>query len=512
MIKNYNPVSVFFIRLILSLSFVALFSNATPVAAISLDTSVSFQLSSVSANQLNILEVSSAPIQAQQQPPDNDSEQLEGLLLNRSLPIVLLIFFGLGLLLSFTPCVLPMIPILSSIIVGQGKVVSRKTSFILSSGYIFGMAVTYTLAGVTAALSGTMISSALQNIWVLGSFSLVFIFLALSMFGFYELQLPSGFQTYISKRISSGSGSLIGVTLMGAFSTLVVSPCVAAPLAGALLYIAKTGNVITGGAALFFMALGMGMPLLLVGLFAGELLPKAGAWMELIKKGFGILLLGVAVWLLQPVAPHTSVMLAWSVLFAGSGLFFYQMVSKTVQKKISRYSWQAFSGVLCLYGLIIFSGLVSGSVNPLNPVELFQDKLGDGQQSVRFVEVHSLAELESLVKKSQKPVMLFITADWCSWCRKMKQTFEDKRVRHELHDFSALIIDISESTKEDKRLLRRFGIYGPPGMVFLAPDNNNMLMFRSIIGYQKPEAFVKIIRSVSFSQKSAGIGQKRNQL
>ncbi len=508
--RNFISTPAFCIITIFFLSLLSVLLTAIPASAISIDRAVSVRYIDPPAHQ-DILPVSLAPVQPSQ-PLGDDSGKIEGLLLNQSLPIIMIIFFGLGLLLSLTPCVFPMIPILSGIIVGQGKDVSRKTAFILSAGYLFGMAAAYSLAGVAAALSGTMISSGFQNVWVLGSFSLVFVLLAFSMFGYYDLQLPSKFQSSISKKISSGTGSLVGATLMGAVSALVVSPCVAAPLAGALLYIAKTGNVVTGGAALFCMAIGMGVPLLLVGVFAGAVLPKAGAWMELIKKGFGVVLLGVAIWLLHPVASDTAIMLAWSVLFTGTGIFFYRMISESVQQKVFRILWKGVSAIFSLYGFIIFSGLVAGSVNPLNPVDILKINSVIEKQLLQFEEIHNLPELELAVKKSQKPVMLFITADWCSWCKRMKQTFDNQAVRQQLSGFNTVIIDISESTKEDKRLMRRFGIYGPPGMVFLVPDQNSMQILRSIMGYQKPAQFVKILKSLTRQQSANSALYKGKQL
>ena len=237
-------------------------------------------------------------------------------------------FLGFGLLLSFTPCVLPMIPILSGMIAGQGGKVTRLRGLALSAMYVLGMAIAYAIAGVLAGLSGTLLSSALQNPWVLGTFAGVFILLALSMFGFYELQLPSAWQsgaTDTSNRLTGGT--LAGVFVMGALSAVIVGPCVAAPLAGALLYVSQSRNIFLGGAALFAMALGMGLPLLVIGASAGALLPKAGAWMQAVKNFFGVLLLGAAIWMISPLIPVVAQMLCWSALLIMSGIYLHALTS-----------------------------------------------------------------------------------------------------------------------------------------------------------------------------------------
>ena len=240
----------------------------------------------------------------------DETGDIARLLAGASVPLILLSFFGFGLLLAFTPCTFPMIPILSGIIVGQGHKVSHMRAFVLSLAYVLGMAVTYALAGVAAGVTGTMLAAALQNVWVLSVFALVFVLLSLSMFGFYELQLPSALQSRLASTAShEKGGSLGGVVVMGVLSALIVGPCVAAPLAGALLYIGQTGNAVLGGTALFVMALGMGVPLLIVGTAGGSLLPKTGPWMEAVKKGFGVLLLATALWLISPVIPALAQML-----------------------------------------------------------------------------------------------------------------------------------------------------------------------------------------------------------
>jgi thioredoxin:protein disulfide reductase len=360
------------------------------------------------------------------------------------------------------------------------------------------MAVTYMLAGVGAALSGTMLAGALQNAWVLGSFSLLFVILSLSMFGYFELQLPASLQTGLSKKASIGSGSLIGTVLMGAISALVVSPCVAAPLAGALLYIAKTGNVVIGGSALFCMALGMGVPLMAAGVLTGSILPRAGAWMEFVKKGFGLLLLAVAAWLLKPVAPEGLVMLAWAALLVVGGIGLYRSPDADKLRKGELRALRGTATVSMLVGCLLLGNVLAG---PQGLTGLLMGRNADTQMPpLAFVPVKDLAGLENRVLNSNRTAMVFITADWCSWCQKMKHTLDDPGVKNRLQGFDMLMVDMSDTTKDDKRLMRRLGVYGPPGIVFIAAEQGKMRMLRSIIGYQKPAAFINIVKSVTRRQ------------
>jgi thioredoxin:protein disulfide reductase len=440
---------------------------------------------------------------------EEDSGRIIHLLFSSNLPVTLVSFFGFGLLLSLTPCVFPMIPILSGIIAGQGAEASRKRTALLSGGYVLGMAVTYALAGVAAALSGTMLAGALQNVWVLGSFALLFVILALSMFGYFELHLPASLQTSLNAKIPRGTGSMIGTILMGGLSALVVSPCVAAPLAGALLYIAKTGNLVIGGSALFCMALGMGVPLMLVGTLTGSILPRAGAWMEVVKKGFGLLLLGVAAWLLKPVAPEGMVEVAWAALLVGGGIGLYRTLQPGQLKRSTLLVWRGVSVVTALIGCLLFANQAAG---PQGLAGL----LGIGSHATPppplvFLPVSDLKGIEQHALSNHRPVMVFVTADWCSWCKKMHHTLDDPDVRYQLKGFDLLMADISDVTKDDKKIMRRFGIMGPPGVVFVAADQGKMQIVRSVMGYQKPEVFIKIIRSIS-RQQSAQINHDRGRL
>ena len=411
----------------------------------------------------------------------------------------LLFFFVAGLGLSLTPCVLPMIPILSGIIVGQGATVSRGRGFSLSAAYVFGMAITYSLAGVAAGLGGTLVSASLQNPWVLGSFAAVFVALSLSMFGFYELQLPSALQT----RLSGGAdalkgGSLPGVFLMGAVSALIVGPCVAAPLAGALLYIGKTGNALLGGGALFVMALGMGVPLLLVGLSAGSLLPRAGAWMEGVKKVFGVILLATAVYLVSPVIPAAARMIAWALLLIVPAMYLHALDPLPPAAGGWRRFGKGIGIVMLIVGSAMLLGLLAGNRDPLQPLT-FTARAGDPASTgsgLAFATVSSVADLDARIAASTRPVMLDVYAEWCAACKEMEHlTFGDPAVRARLAGFDLLKADVTENDAEDQALLKRFGLFGPPGIAFFDAGGGERAGLR-LVGFKDANAFLQHIAAL----------------
>lgn len=430
--------------------------------------------------------------------PQDESSRIGALLGQQSLALTLASFFGFGLLLSFTPCVLPMVPILSGIIVGQGKQVNRRRAFMLSLAYVLGMAVTYTLAGVAAGLSGTLLTSALQNPWVLGSFAAVFVLLSLSMFGFYELQLPASLQSRLNDSANRTGGSMLGLAFMGALSALIVGPCVAAPLAGALLYIAKTGNAWLGGAALFAMALGMGVPLLLVGMAAGSLLPRAGAWMEGVKRTFGVMLLGVALWLVSPVLPALALMLLLAALLLFTGVYLHALDPLPPQAS----GWQRFgkgTGVMsALIGAALLIGALAGARDPLQPLAALRrgDTSGTAQaEAPTFERVRTVAELEARLARTTRPVMLDFYADWCVSCKEMEHlTFKAPDVRTRMQQMDLVQVDVTDNTAHDKALLMRFSLFGPPGIVFFAPSQQTEL--RRVVGFQSAAPFVQVLDAV----------------
>ena len=407
-------------------------------------------------------------------------------------------FFVFGLLLTFTPCVLPMIPILSGIIAGEGKNLDKLRALSLSVSYVLGMAVAYAAAGVAAAFSGSLLAAALQNAWVLGVFAAVFVALALSMFGFYELQLPG----FLHQRLHSAhrrlrGGQLASVAAMGLLSAVIVSPCVAAPLAGALLYISQTRDILLGGGALFAMALGMGVPLVAVGVSEGALLPRAGEWMTGVRRFFGVLLLGVAVWVISPVLPPSAVMLAWAALFIGSAMFLRAIDPLPASASGWLRLWKALGVIVLVFGVALVVGALSGSRDPLRPLAALTGKGGAVGSPMPWQRVASLQELQEKIKAPGKPVMLDFYADWCVSCKEMEAfTFSDPRVRAQLDGMLLLQADVTAHNEQDRALLKRFSLFGPPGIIFFDAQGQEIRGLR-VIGYQNAERFLKTLTLAS---------------
>ncbi len=406
--------------------------------------------------------------------------------------LLLAAFFGFGLLLAFTPCMLPMIPILSGIIVGQGPRLSRRHAFGLSALYVLGMALTYALAGVAAGLAGTLLSAYLQNPWVLGSFALVFLLLSLSMFGLYDLQLPAALRNRLAET-SAGirGGRALGVFLMGVLSAIIVGPCVAAPLAGALLYIGQTGDVVIGGTALFAMAIGMGIPLLVIGTTAGSLLPKSGAWTVAVQRVFGVVMLGVAIYMLTPVIPIVAQQLLWAALLIVPAMFLHALDPLPVDAPGHRRLFKGVGVLALLMGAALLVGALSGHREILQPLAGFRGgALTGATPELQFQPVRSVADLDARLQAARgRPVMLDFWAEWCVSCKEMDQfTFSDARVQARLKDTLLLRADVTANNADDQALLRRFKLFGPPGIVFFDRDGEEVA-FR-VIGYQPPEQFL----------------------
>ena len=389
-------------------------------------------------------------------------------------------FVLLGLGLAFTPCVLPMVPILSSIIVGEGAS-HRWRGLVLSVAYSLGMAIVYTLLGVAAGLAGEGLAAALQNPWVLGAFGLVIAGMALSMFGVYNLQLPGALQTkLVGASGRQSSGKLAGVFVMGAISALIVGPCVAAPLAGALVYISQTRDVVIGGAALFSMAVGMSIPLLLVGVSAGSLLPKAGAWMDAVKRFFGVLMLGMALWLTAPVLPPVLQMLLWAALLLGYGMY--------LLRHARHWAAMAAGAVFAILGGMQVVGVASGGRDALAPLA----HLGKGtaHAALPFTRIKTVAQLDAaLAQTGGKTAMLDFYADWCVSCKEMeKLTFVDPAVQAALANSVLLQVDVTANDADDKAMLKRFGLFGPPGIILFDRAGREIADSR-VIGYQDARKF-----------------------
>ncbi len=424
----------------------------------------------------------------------DETGDIARLLSGASVPLVLLSFFGFGLLLAFTPCTFPMIPILSGIIVGQGHKVSHARAFVLSLAYVLGMAVTYALAGVAAGLSGTMLTAALQNVWVLSAFALLFVLLSLSMFGFYELQLPTALQSRLADSAShKKGGNLGGVTIMGALSALIVGPCVAAPLAGALLYIAQTGDAVLGGWALFVMALGMGAPLLLVGVASRSLLPKVGPWMEGVKKAFGVMLLAVALWMLTPVIPPLAMMLGWAALLLFSAIFLHAIDPLPHNARGWQRFWKGVGVLLLLSGAAMLIGALAGSRDPLQPLAVLRAATAAPVTLPPFEKVDSIAELDARLAAADRPVMLDFYADWCVSCKEMERfTFTDAAVAERMGRMLLLKADVTANSDEHKALLKRFGLFGPPGIIFFDAGGQERKGLR-VVGFMKATPFATVL-------------------
>lgn len=430
-------------------------------------------------------------------PVGDESGRVAGMLRDATPALVLVSFFGFGLLLAFTPCTLPMIPILSGIIVGQGHHISRTRALVLSLAYVLGMALTYALAGVAAGLSGTMLTAALQNAWVLGAFAFVFLLLSLSMFGFYELQMPSALQSKLSSTASHQKGGHVGgVATMGVLSALIVGPCVAAPLAGALLYIAQTGDAALGGAALFVMALGMGAPLIAVGVGTRSMLPRIGPWMEGVKKAFGVMLLAVAVWMLTPVVPPAVTMLAWAALLVFSGIFLHALDPLPPNAKGWPRFWKSTGVVMLIAGAAMLIGTLAGSRDPLQPLAVLRAGPSVSATQPQFEYVGSVAELENRLASANRPVMLDFYADWCVSCKEMERfTFSDVNVAARMGQMLLLKADVTANNDDHKALLQRFSLFGPPGIIFFGPDGREIEDIR-VVGFMRSGPFGEVLDAV----------------
>jgi len=461
------------------------------------DTSVKVNASQSSpAAMTSTLEQKATSVQAPLAVSEQDSiaDSLE----NDGFIMIVLTFFGFGLLLAFTPCVFPMIPILSSIIVGQGEKVSTKQAFKLSLVYVLAMALTYTVAGIIAGLFGANLQAAFQNPWILGSFSIVFVLLSFSMFGFYELQLPASLQSKLTEISNKQEGgTTAGVAIMGFLSALIVGPCVAAPLMGALIYIGQTGDAVLGGVALFALSMGMGAPLIAIGTSAGKLMPKAGAWMDAIKAVFGVMLLAVAIWMLERIIPAPVAMLLWALLLIVSGVFMGALLQMESTVSGWRKFWKGIGVVLVIYGGLLLIGVASNGSDPLQPLRGLS--LGGGgagvsvaQEKIEFKKIKSSEDLDREIKAANaagKPVMLDFYADWCVSCKEMERyTFSNPAVIKEMSKAVLLKADVTDNDDIDKMLLKRFRLIGPPSMIFWDRSGNELKGLR-LVGFMEAEPF-----------------------
>lgn len=452
-----------------------------------------------------------------------DDVGLAGILSSTGLIEITMLFFGLGVLLALTPCVLPMVPILSVLLVGEQHHVSRWRGLALAASYVAGMSVVYTMLGIAAGLSGAGLAAWLQTPWVLGAFAVLLGVLALAMFDVFQFQMPTSVQSLLMARNATIlGGRATAAALMGALSALIVGPCVAAPLAGALLYISQTGDVVLGGAALFSMAWGMGVPLLLMGASAGKLMPRTGAWMEGVKKFFGVLLLGTAWWMVTPLAPTWVQILGWAVLTMFCAVLLRTFDPLPEDAGFGGILRKTFGMLLALLCAIWVIGVASGGRSLLQPlshlataagaapapaappqapgeaIPLRQRLLsGTTAESVpKFQRVSSLAELDALTARSARPVMLDFYADWCVSCKEMEAfTFPDPLVAQRMGQLLLVQADVTANNAEDRELLKRFKLFGPPGIIFFAPGGAERRDVR-VVGFQDASRFASTLDRV----------------
>ncbi len=408
--------------------------------------------------------------------------------------VILLTFLGFGLLLAMTPCVFPMIPIISGVIISQGEGLSTKKAFALSIVYVLAMAVAYTIAGVLAGLFGANLQAALQTPWVIYSFSAVFVALAFSMFGFYELKLPDAL---VSKVSSKGEGGgYLGVAIMGFLSALIVGPCVAAPLAGALVYIGQTGDAILGGMALFSMSIGMGIPLIAVGVSAGKFMPKPGAWMTLVSATFGVVMLGVAIWMLERIVDPSTTMLLYAILGIGFSIYLGAL------EKGGHMLKRTIAILMFVYSLALMMGVLGGSTSMARPLEFFKPQVVNSMikteiAHAKFIKVTSIQELDTALSNNKgKKIMLDFYADWCTSCKELEEvTFVDVRVKAKMSEFVLIKADITENSQENKELSKKYGVFGPPALLFFDEDSK-VRRAKTIIGFIEPDEFLTHLNSL----------------
>ena len=424
----------------------------------------------------------------------SETDSIANTIKSGSVIIILLTFFGFGVLLSLTPCVFPMIPIISGVIISQGEGLTTKKAFALSVVYVLAMAIAYTIAGVLAGLFGSNLQAALQTPWVIYSFSGVFVALAFSMFGFYELKLPDSLVAKVSS--NSNRSGFAGVAIMGFLSALIVGPCVAAPLAGALVYIGQTGDALLGGAALFSMSIGMGIPLIIVGVSAGKFMPKPGAWMTMVTAVFGIMMLGVAIWMLEKILDPSVTMLLYSLLGIGSAIYLgaFDREGHVFKRSVAT--------ILFIYSVALFIGFLAGSSSMLKPLSFLKSSptsLSAQAESthLNFEVISSLDELDKVLEQNRgKKIMLDFAADWCTACKELEEiTFADSMVKAKLSEYVLIRADVTDNGEKEKALSKKYGVFGPPALIFFDKELN-VRTSKTVIGFIEPAKFIEHLNSL----------------
>lgn len=450
--------------------------------------------------------------------PQSEQSRLADLITKASLWLVIATFFGAGLLLALTPCVLPMIPILSGIIAGEGDNVSPIRGFSLALSYVMGMALVYTAAGIAAAAVGVQLQAIFNQPWVLVLFAGLFVVLAMGMFGLFELQMPSGIQSRLA-RISGNqkTGTMIGAFVMGALSSLIVTACVAPPLVATLTVIGQTGDMLRGGAALFALSLGMGAPLLLVGASAGKLLPKAGAWMDAVKNAFGFMMLALAIWMLSRILSGTVTLTLWSVLIFMLGVFMGGLTTLSPESSAKQKLGKGFGLLAIIYGAILLLGSLAGSDSLFRPLAGLQGMSVDGStrqlqhtelEFQRIKTTHDLDRALAAAAAQGKTTLLDFYADWCVSCKEMEAfTFTDAGVQAALANTVLLQADVTANDEQDQALLQRFGVFGPPTIIFFDTAGQQRNGYE-VVGFMKANAFTKHVQ-MAFAANDAVTAQNK---
>ncbi len=443
--------------------------------------------------------VAFSPIQGEMsntglEPPGgfSESDRIANELAVRSLPVMMATFLSLGVLLAFTPCVFPMVPILSGIIVGQKQPVNTRRAFTLSSTYVLAMAVTYAAAGVAAGLLGRNLQAAFQQPSVIIGFSLIFVLLALSMFGFYEIKLPARLQKRLDAMSrSQRGGTYAGVAVMGVLSAVIVGPCVAPPLAGILIYIGQTGSAVVGGGALFALGLGMGLPLVVLGTSTGALLPPAGAWMEVVSKVFGVIFLGMAIWFLERILPGRATLALWALLLVGSSLFLGALDALDRSDGGWRRFRKGMGLAMLFYGAVLIVGASVGGKDLAFPLAPLVGGGADEPATARFIEIKGIESLDLQLQRASRDgrdVMLDFYADWCVECKILeRRTFTDANVAARLDELVLLRADVTANDAADQALLSRYELFGPPAVLFF--KDGQELRSNRLVGFADAEEF-----------------------
>jgi len=440
--------------------------------------------------------VSALAAVSDREPPVSQQSKLEQVITGSSIWVTVGVFFAAGLGLAFTPCVLPMVPILSGIIAGEGDNVSPSRGFMLALTYVMGMALVYTAAGVAAAAAGLQLQATFNQPWVLILFSGLFVILALGMFGMFELQMPSGIQSRLAN-ISGNqrSGTAIGAFVMGALSALIVTACVAPALIAALTVMAKSGDMLRGGMALFAMSLGMGAPLLLVGAAQGKLLPQAGPWMVAVRNAFGFMMLGLAIWMMSRILSDTVTLALWGVLIFMAGVYLGGLTTLTPESVGAQKLGKGFGLLAIMYGAVLLLGSLAGGTSmlkPLTALNMASPGVVQEEHGLEFKRIKTVGDLDQALADASsqgKSAMLDFYADWCVSCIEMeKYTFTDATVQNALSKTVLLQADVTANDDEDQALLQRFGVFGPPTIIFFGTDGLQRTGYE-VVGYMKAKDF-----------------------